>query len=119
MRTVNSLLRISAKFQFKKIRKQKIFCACLNQQIYISKKLFYHIANSRARSIKEVAERLAILPLIPYIAEKGEVSEVRKHSRKISLKINRHTLSVVLMCEHEQLIAISCFRDTKQKSNLS
>ena len=120
MKTINSILKISAKYQIREMRNRTFFSPKLSGEIVITKKLFYHIVASKPRPQKESAERLAILPLIPETLKKGELTESRDNgSHKIIFEIQRIEFAVILYPQNEKWVVVSCFRHRKKESCLS
>ena len=122
MKKLLPLLRLSAKEYCKDIKKKNIFSHTLDARVFIARSFYLHITK-KPRDIRDMAERLAMFPLIPKILVNGFMSSSDDKYIKISYQVNEKLLlsCIVYKEKNETLSLISCFQDfhVHKKSNLS
>lgn len=117
---MNTLLRISkksAKKVFQKLRTEgSIFCTYLQQPIQITKIFLNHIAFNieKHRPVKEIMERLLIVPFVPEIIEQGVFHGERTEYEKKFFEFSKHfgvdEFVVIVMKDSKGYFLLSCFR---------
>lgn len=123
MQNLHRILKISAKEAFKTLRKHGPYhCQSLSQEIYVTNIFWNHINFSKERSIREIVERLSIIPLIERILQEGICVKTTEEKHltffRISLSIKHLSFSVI--CKHNKKenghnILLSCFIDIQKK----
>jgi len=116
------LLHYSAKHSFCLIRaRAPFFCKALQEEVFVSKIFFNHIAYSKRkeRSIYDITERLLIVSFVDKIICGGKLVEKRIKNNikyfRISKKVDNQTYSVVVSRKNKKLILLSCFIDEQHK----
>lgn len=112
MHQLLSVLKISSKFIYKQISQEDYENHHENIVISINKTFINHIHN-KARTDIELAERCAMMPLIPTILRKGSITEVRDTGdTRISFAISKRKFSCILNKKAvNEYALISCFID--------
>lgn len=121
------LVRLSAKRTFYLLRnKSPLFCKEIGSKIHVSKMFFRHISFSKTRPVREIIDRLLIIPFIEEILTNGKISEQRTihdiNYFKISLRIKDFIFSVIFSKKilSDEHILVSCFIDQQEnKKDLS
>lgn len=123
MKSLHQVLKISAKESFKTLRKHgPYFCESLSQNIYITNLFWNHINFSKERSIREIVERLSIIPLIERVLQEGQCVKTTEDRHLIFYRITltiKH-LSFPVICKYNKKerghnILLSCFIDIQKK----
>ena len=118
MKDIIYLIRISAKYSFRILRKNSPFWSSeLHNDIQVTSVFFNHItSNHKGRKIKDTLERLLLIPLIEDIIQEGSIIEERqikeKRYFKVSKKISNKTFSIIILKKNAQYYLFSCFIDT-------
>jgi len=115
------LAKQSAKEVFFKLRKNwPYFCNAISSEILIWKSFFNHVAfnKNKNRKIRELLERLLIIPFIKKIIENWELTEKRDWEKseeyyKISLNNWNNTFSIIIIKNKSYYFLLSCFIDFK------
>ncbi len=112
MKKLIPLLRLSAKEYFKALKGQKFFSENIEKEVIISRSFYSHITK-KPRNIRDMAERLAMFPLVPKILLYGLVSTEDENYIKLSYQASgMHLLSCILYKEKNgNTSLISCFQD--------
>ncbi len=111
------LIRLSAKRSFIILKeKSPIHCNELKSNVKITKIFYQHISGAnKRRSQQEEIKRLLLVPFIDLILKKGKIiSEKNKKDGKyfrISVNINTHKVSVIIVKGKQDYFLISCFFD--------
>jgi len=110
---MKNLIKLTSKYSFQQLKaRSPLQCPCLKNEVKISKRFFNHISDKK-RNIKELTERLLIIPLIDEILKNGKITETRNKKNgkyfKISLKINQKIFSVIIIEKQNNFYLVSCF----------
>jgi len=123
MKSLHQVLKISAKESFKTLRKYGPYsCKSLSQDIYVTNVFWNHINFSKERSIREIIERLSIIPLLEKILKEGKCVKTIEDRHLIFYRITltiKH-LSFSVICKYNKKekghnILLSCFIDIQKK----
>ncbi len=116
------LLKNSAKKTFCDLRdKSPLNCTQLSEKIVVSKRFFTHIAKhpKRTQNLKDLAERLLIIPFVNDILNNGNIVNIRtKRNEKyfrISKKYKKITYTVIVIKTKKIFFLVSCFIDWENK----
>ena len=122
MQKLLPLAKKSAKEVFLQLRENwPYFCDELKKEIEVTKLFFNHIIlnNDKKREIRDLIERILIIPFIEKILTKWKITEKRKGKwvEYFKLSINNwdDVFSIIILKKSNKFTLLSCFIDFKQK----
>jgi tRNA(Ile)-lysidine synthetase-like protein len=120
------LIQAASKESFKTLKNlSPLYCQSLNALVHVNRLFYNHISfnNPKKRSVKEVKERLMIIPLIKKILTIGVLQSQRQEKEfsyyEIKYQEKQLDIRVILSQKKDTIYLLSCFLNTKKESPIS
>jgi len=110
MKSLQKVLKISARYAFKKLRSvSPYFCGALGEKVHVTRIFWNHINFAKERSLQDSLERLSMFPLLEIIIKRGTVVSSDEIFTKMCFEEFGVEFLIIILKDSYKHVLLSCF----------